>query len=274
MIYGKLKVVRVNDLTDRIGIRTLVLAQRWQASAGDLSQDELDAETPAIPAVSGGLLLVGQQTTQVDGGMRTFWTFEGINGDGKSVTFRTRFNSLDYGFTPGFSQNSIQRHPNFQSLLTQYGGYPDNDGQHVIWPTTIPNGGSSGFSKSGNTANNPMFGVNDYFRTEGTYRYRYAATSLADNILSMAGHICTPPGQPPSLIEGRNWLALSPLYRRRGIIFDITEEYWLSGPGGWPAPVYRSSNGNGSSNGLDSGFDQTAVIPGLGLVAVPAGTFS
>jgi len=271
MIYGKPIIVTVNDTTDLIGIRTLVLSKLWQPTAGS-SFAQIDAEKPDRPVVSSGLLLVGEQTRQAEGGMRTTWTFQGINGDGKSVTFRDRSNSLDYGFTPGFAQVSIQRHPNFQSLLKQYGGYPDNDGQRVIWPTTIPNNASSsGFSKSNSDQTNPMFGINDYFRTEGTYRFRYAAQSLPGGVLSLAGHLFTSglPGQPPALVEGRNWLGLAPSYRRRGTIFDITEEYWLSGPGGWPIPVYSSSNEDSDTN-----FDQTAVIPGLGLVVVPPGVFT
>ena len=35
-----------------------------------------------------------------------------------------------------------------------------------------------------------------------------------------------------------NWLFVPPPFRQKGTIKDITEMYWLSGPGGWPKPVY------------------------------------
>ena len=240
MIYGTARIKTVNDTTDLIGIRTLVLSQMWQASRGDLTQDQLDIEQPGIPSVSGGVLLVGEQTRISGGVMQTFWTFQGIKGDGKSVTFKDRSNSPDFSFEPGFSQVSIQRHPDFQNLLKTYGGFPDNDGGRVIWPPTYTPSGNSGLSAASQIKSNPMFGVNEFFQMEGTYRFRYASLKLPGNILTSAGtiHIDGLPGRAPSLPGGRNWLMLPTLYRHRGLIYDITEQYWMSGRGGWPVPVY------------------------------------
>ena len=262
MIYGKPRVVRLNDVTDLIGIRTLVLSLLWQPSRPDLSDAEIDAEQPGAPEVSGGVLLVGSQTRQSEGALRTNWTFQGINGDGKSVTFRDRSNSLDYGFEPGFAQVSIQRHPKFQTLLKDYEGWPDNDGQHVLWnPTIASTGSGGGLSASSNTTANPMFGVNEFFQMEGTYRFRYASLTLPGKILASSGMICTGlPGEPPPLVEGRNWLMLPVQYRRRGPVFDITEQYWLSGRGGWPEPVYGGSDVKNSG-----GLKDVHVQPVSGL---------
>lgn len=252
MIYGTPRIKIVNDTTDLIGIRTLVLAQMWQPSRGDLTQDQLDKEQPAVPSVSGGVMLIGEQTRLSGGAMQTFWTFQGIKGDGKSVTFKDRTNSPDYGFEPGFSQASIQRHPNFQNLVKTYGGYPDNDGARVIWPPTYQSSSSSGLSASSQSLSNPMFGVQEFFQMEGTYRFRYASLTLPGDILTSAGTIHTGnlPGKAPTLPEGRNWLMLPTLYRHRGLIFDITEQYWMSGRGGWPVPVYgTATNNSGNSFG-------------------------
>jgi hypothetical protein len=264
MIYGNPRVVRVNDTTDLIGIRTLVLSKMWQPSRGDISEAEIDAEKPSIPAVSGGLMLVGEQTRQSEGGLRTTWTFQGINGDGKSVTFKDRSNSLDYGFESGFAQVSIQRHPRFMDLLSEYGGYPDNDGGRVLWPPKLEdNKPGGGLSSNSNTGTNPMFGVNEYFQMEGTYRFRYASPTLPGKILASTGTICTAlPGQPPPLVEGRNWLMLPVSYRRRGTVFDITEQYWLSGRGGWPEPVYSSFTKSGTRS---TGLQSVSIQPVSGL---------
>lgn len=241
MIYGTTQLVILNDTTDLIGIRTLILSKLWQPSEGSLSMDDIDAQRPPVPIVSNSMMLVGEQTRQTEGGMRTNWTFQGVKGNGNNVTFKDRNNSLDYGFTPGFSQVPIQRHKDFQDLIKKYGGMPDNDGQNVIWPPYSPDGTSDPWAKSDTAPTNPMFGINDYFRIEGTYRFRYASIDILPEILEIAGHVLTNsiPGTPPKLIEGRNWLGLAPSYRRRGLIYDITEEYWLSGPGGWPVPVYQ-----------------------------------
>ena len=57
--------------------------------------------TSALPP--GSLIMRSMET---NGALRTTWTFEGIGGDGKSVTFKDRTNSPDYSFEPGFSHGS------------------------------------------------------------------------------------------------------------------------------------------------------------------------
>lgn len=243
MIHGKLRLKIENDITDLVGLRTLVLSQFWQPTTGDLSVATLDAATPEAPAVPGGLLPIGQQTRQVDGGMRTFWTYQGIRGNGNVVTFKDRTNSLDYGYEPSFSQKPLETHPNFLAIVTQYGGYPDTNGR-VFWPKENPvaTEGGGGFSGGSGTKENPMYGQQDYFSIEGTYRFRYLSKSQPETA-AFSGMIVTSglPGNPPNVSEGRNWLLLV-FYRRRGLIFDITEQYWLSGRGGWPAPLYPSTS--------------------------------
>ena len=249
MIYGKPQVRIVNDTTDFIGIRTLVLEQMWQPLSGAVNQADLDAEKPPVPVPAGGVLLVGEQCRPFGGAFKSTWTFQGIQGDGKSVTFKDRENSLDYSFEPGFSQIPIQLHPDFQSLLASYDGQPDNEGARVIWPPTL--GGSGGQqiglgagAGAGNEKPNPMFGVQDYFRMEGTYRHRYAGKTLPNDLFDDSGRAVPSKslgGEPPELTEGRNWLKVPPTYRRRGAIFEITEMFWLSGPRGWPVPVYGNA---------------------------------
>jgi hypothetical protein len=258
MIYGQQQIQIIQDTTDVIGIRLFVLSQLWQPS----TSEPLTAlsEEPDPPAVPGGVILVGAQSLPSQGAMRTTWTFQGINGDGKSVTFKDRNNSIDYAFEPGFAQVPIQQHPNFQSLLDNYGGSVGNNGSTVFWdpdntgPTgTNQNGVAgnqgvgwstgalNGFSGNAQTQKNPMYGIPDWFRMEGTYRFRYASMTVPD--FSRAGTIMESadlPGKPPT-VKGRNCLFVPPPYRRRGTILDVTEMYWLSGDGGWPIPVYTKT---------------------------------
>ncbi len=261
MIYGTTNVHRVRDITDLIGIRVLLLRQRWQptATGGILSEEELDAQKPAAPGVAGGLMLMGEQTLKERGHYSTIWTFQGINGDGKSVTFRDRTNSLDYGFDPGFAQVPIQVHPRFTTMLEENEGSPSNDGTTVIWSPKLSssNGTANGLTiktPSGNTIGgggglldedpkssdtNPMYGIQEYFELEGVYRFRYAAKALPGNLLTGVGRIASSlPGEPPAVTGGRNWLKAPAAYQRKGVVFDITEFYWLSRRGGWPKPVY------------------------------------
>ncbi|MGA3169472.1 MAG: hypothetical protein ABSE62_00510 [Chthoniobacteraceae bacterium] len=257
MIYGTPPVKLETDVTDVIGIRTLVLGQMWQPSASNLSQEQIDAESPDIPGVPGGLILVGQQCRPFGGCYKTTWTFEGILGDGKSVTFKDRTNSLDYGFDPGFAQVPIQTHPYFQDMLTQFGGYPDPSSSTVIWPTTMPaasasGGGSTGMpggSSAGSATPNPMFGRQDYFSLDGQYYMRYALLTKPTGYSNINLIVDTSelPGDPPSdLPSDRNWLVVPPTYKRRGLIFEVMETYWLSYEGGWNIPSYTKPSGQGT----------------------------
>jgi len=264
MIYGDPPFHVDDDQTDKIGIRTLVMSKLWQPSRWPLSMLELANETPEPPEMAAGLLLVGRQTRKQGGALRTQWTFEGVDGDGKSVTFRTRANTIDFGFDPGFAQVSIQLHPQFQELLEKFGGSVLD--AEVIWPPTVAGGGSNRSGLSTNTGNsqgggsvaslglgagqgteekpNPMYGITEFLRHEGTYHCRYAATSMGGPSTAGVGQIHRSgslPGEAPSF-PGRDWLKAPPPYRRRGPVFDITEVYWLSGPGGWPKPVYGTAS--------------------------------
>ncbi len=239
MIYGEPGIHIDDDQTDRIGIRTLVLSQMWQPSRWPLTMAELLAETPAAPEVPGGLWFIGRQTRRATGTLRTTWTFEGVDGDGKSVTFKTRGNSPDYRFEPGFAQVDILVHPEIQSMLTAYEGTLIGD--QIFWSPTLSGGVATGLGGGQSGQLNPMFGVKDWFRLEGTYIYRYVATDLA-GVKSGVGRIHKGglPGEAPNYTD-RDWLKAPSPWRRRGPVFDIQEIYWLSGPGGWPQPVYGSA---------------------------------
>ncbi len=261
MIYGTPALTIDDDQTDRIGIRTLILSRMWQPSHWPMGDAELQQEKPATPELGGGMLLIGDQTRRQGGALRTSWTFEGIHGDGKSVTFKDREHSNDFAFSPGFEATDIRKHPLIQKLLDNYGGVVDPASQEIIWPLTISSGGSGGgglttntddsqgggtvtslglgaWQSKGSEKRNPMFGRNEFFQITGTYTFRYAAfnppTDSGVNRIHRGGL----PGQPPKVAKC-DWLKAPSPFRRRGVVCDITEIYWLSGPGGWPVPIHQ-----------------------------------
>lgn len=244
MIYGTPSIRTENDQDDLIGIRTLVLSKLWQASRWPMTIDQLDAEEPGVPEVQGGMMLVGRLRRPDRGGLRTSWTFRGVRGDGKGVTFKDRNHSFDYQFNPGFSQVDIKLLPNFSELLKDFGGSVTVDGD-VFWPATITgNTGARGLGGGQEEETpNPMFGREDFFRTEGTYSFRYAAFSLsgAESGVGKIHETGALPGKPPRFAD-RNWLKAPSPYVGLGVVNDITEIYWLSGAGGWPKEIYGSFN--------------------------------
>lgn len=253
MIYGQPPLRRENDTTDIIGIRTLVLSLFWAPSSGELSPADLDREAPGIPDVSGGLYLIGAQIRPEGGGLRSFWTFEGINGDGKSPTFKNRRNSIDYRFEGGFSQLPLVQSDKWPALKAQYGAQL-LDGK-IIWPDTTPAAAVAGIGTQTTDSGdpNPMFGHDTFDDLNGTYFFRYAELAgTAD--FSGVGEIFESgslPGQAP-VFPGRNWRKAPPAPIRRGPVDDITEAYILSQEGGWNVPLYGKAGGG--SFGLGGGL--------------------
>lgn len=266
MIHGANNVHIVRDVTDLIGIRVLILRQYWQCDLDRPSQADIDALKPSAPRVPGGLIIMGEQTMKERGRYATLWTYQGINGDGKSVTFKDRRNSIDYGFDPGFAQVPIQVNKNFAQMLEKFQGYPSNDGTTVIWPPQLSDEAGSPLDKKASASSNlnPMFGIQAVFEMEGVYRHRYASRDLPSDLQRGVGYIAASlPGKPPALTDGRNWLKAPVAYQRKGSIYDITEYYWMSRRGGWPEPVYRRNYFGNEGGGTDGreGFGLSNPTP-------------
>lgn len=261
--YGKFPIVLEDDQTDRIGLRTLIRSVEWRTSKAEPTQAELDAETPDAPVMPGGMILIGTQTRQVGPRMRIRWTWEGIRGDGKGVTFKTRQNTPDWRFEPGFEQLDIRLHPKVQTWIEKWGGYLlDGD---LEFPPTVSDGTGSGSGiggkTTGGTTSNPFWGRKTVFDVQGTYLCRYGSLQPPQD--SGVGKIHASgalPGRPPSY-AGRNWLKLPSPFVGRGVFFDITEIYWLSQIGGWPREIYGS--GGSGNNGTSS--KSTGVGPSGGI---------
>lgn len=263
MIYGSIPFHIDDDRTDIVGIRTITYSKIWQPSRWPLSIPELDAETPEPPEINAAMeLVLGPVTSRINGGLRSAWTFRGVRGDGKGVTFKTRDTSTDYQFDPGFAQVPMAMHPDLAKLLDAYGGTVV-DGQ-IFWPQDMPaasgSGGLSGGSnKSSEKKKNPMFGQEHFLRLEGTYTHRYVSPSLAAaeagvGRIFQSGAL---PGRAPTYSD-RDWLKAPAPYRSLGkMLYEITEIYWLSGVGGWPRPVY----GNVSAGAARAQSLQSSASP-------------
>lgn len=265
MSYGTLIIHIEDDQTDRIGIRTLTLSQLWQPTTWPMTIAELDALEPDIPDVPSGVLFVGKQTRPQKGCLKTYWVFEGVNGDGKSVTFKDRSTSIDCEYKPGFAEVSLLKSPKWPTLRDSY-GLDNLDGQ-IVWQDTIPaSAGGSGLAGGNSQAGqpNPIFGYDTYLRIEATYLFRYAVFSPSQ-IPDIDGKIFET-GSLPGVVKPvgtRNWLGGGTPYVRRGPVLDVTEIYWLSGDGGWPTPIYgNATSGITATDGLSGGSSNGGSIQG------------
>lgn len=269
MIYGAFQVKIHADQTDRIGIRTVILSQGWQATGDDFSIDALDAQAPATPAAPRGMELIGRERRPWGGGLREYWTYTGVRYNGKDVEIKTYGKSPDYRFEPGFAQVSLLKHPKIAKLLQTYGGAVLDS--QIVWPPTVGGGRGPGLGGGGDLAGghgpagslgggsvtvlglgvgqgrttrdntNPMFGEQDFIRREGTYYYRYVAANLKGLNQQLrvvkAGSL---PGYAPSFGD-RDYMEMPSEYQRHASFYAITLQAWLSGEGGWNKPIYQGS---------------------------------
>jgi hypothetical protein len=175
-----------------------------------------------------------------------------------------------YEFVPSFDEVPIQSHPNFDGLRDKYGGYFDANG-NFRWPSQKRErraGQQGGFAQMGQssagrrlTGGGPergvegplgagevrsMQGVDAFLRMGGTYRISYAIRqeSLPASLFQGVGTVSSNPPDSfrlPGIPRGRNWLKGPPTARYRGNAWDVTEEYIMSGLGGWNKDVYDGS---------------------------------
>lgn len=172
-----------------------------------------------------------------------------------------------YEFDPSFDEVPIQAHPNFGgpdgdsgSLFKKYGGYYDANG-NFRFATRQPGAGSGsnrGFGRpeiaplgtpaapvGGGGDVKTLQGVESYMRMGGVWRviYPHAGLNLPVGLFNGVGTVKQPldghriPGLPPK----RNWLKAPPSARWRGNAWEITEEFILSGVGGWIKDIYDGS---------------------------------
>jgi hypothetical protein len=244
--YGNFPLRVTTDSIDKVGIRHLVMAQKWAPPRSGMGALDIVGAAPAAPTAPAWMGLIGIDTRPAEGCLETRWTYEGASGTDSYSGLKDRTNSLDYDFEAGFQSVDIKLFPTFATLLKNFAGTVDPSDGTVQWAVTLTQQQASANGLAGGSQTptaNPMYGVQDFYRMEGTYTYRYASLGslpqgLYDDKIGAAFTTGALPGTPPTVTQGRNWLKCPPRYKRRGPVFDITEIYWLSGPGGWPAPVY------------------------------------
>lgn len=201
-----------------------------------------------------------EEVEMVDGVAIVRHFYDGLPAGAADPSGRAGINIL-YEFDPSFDEVPIQAHHNFggpdgepTSLFKKYGGYYDGNG-NLRWRPAAPKSGGQtrGFASLGDKAVpvggagtiKSLQGVESYLRMGGVYRIVYAhrGDAMPANLFFGVGTIQQPPfsNKLPSLPSTRNWLKGPPSARWRGNAWEITEEYILSGVGGWIKDIYDGS---------------------------------
>lgn len=169
------------------------------------------------------------------GGYQITVTFEGIDPDEDPEGEGT------YELDSSFREEPIEAFPGIETIKRDYGGY-EVEGK-IKFPSTIPAGSSSGSGlvakNKGENAPNPYYGMTTYRVMHAIFRHTYIRKTIPSSIFDRAGTTANSlPGGFPTP-SGRNWLYQPPKMRRRGDVFEISEELMLSKPGAvWPEAIY------------------------------------
>jgi hypothetical protein len=128
----------------------------------------------------------------------------------------------------------IQVHPRFDSLKRTSGWTQLEDGTYGF-PEYAPH-------RESDEDEFPvtLYGIVDWVDFGAIWRKTYlvgGSGSLPE--LSSIGTIDEPPGPVPNVDGDRNWLKVGAKARGRGNVWEVTEEWMLSGRGGWQSAIYR-----------------------------------
>lgn len=189
------------------------------------------------------------------------WTdnFEG-QGAGVQVTVTYEGGGLSdkvsYEYDSSFREEIILSHPNWEQFKNVFKGRYDKEEKRVEFPEYIDKGGKLGLdqgqgpptpgaiadARRANQVKNPLFGVETYLALASVFRMTYSASSVPAGIFTSIGTIrqSLPGGFPTP--ENHDWLVMPPKVSQRGGSYQITEEYMMSKPGGWPEAIYSLIN--------------------------------
>lgn len=157
-------------------------------------------------------------------------TYEGLE-DGKDE------GNTEYDFDPSFSEEPIESHPLIEELVDRYDGQVKDN--KVTFPSTIPDDSGGLGGGDGGERSNPLAGLTTFLSLRSVFRMTYTRKKLPKNLLRDIGTIKS--GLPNSFPTpaGRDWIVMAPKVSERGNAFQITEEWMMSPPGGWPENVYK-----------------------------------
>jgi len=82
-------------------------------------------------------------------------------------------------------------------------------------------------------------GIDSYLRSGSTYTRTYVSANIpASALLNDVGKIKTPPSPAPAAPTDQNYLFIGLTWNKTAGVVTITEEYQLSGIGGWDPDLY------------------------------------
>jgi len=150
---------------------------------------------------------------------------------------------LDFSLT----EAPIQSHPNFQgdNGISVLYGY--NAALKEFSPNLPDASLESDIQTSNNAAggDNPLYGTTSYLSMGAIFRKNQTVKDLGDvdGLLTGIGMISAPDSELISIpdLPTRNWLKLAPKITSRAGVFEVSQQWQLSGAGGWNSKIYQAA---------------------------------
>ncbi len=220
---------------DKFGVVAASMAQK--VIANGISGDSMitNAFVPGHGLIPSTLLMVRAEFVPQESGAWGYlrWYFE---GEYQLTGYE------DYQLDTSRRDVPVSVHPCIYEIEYQYDGWEDENGVHferTYKPKAKRSGSTLGLRKSAGTELNPMFGIDAFVDVGAVWRL----TTVQSRIPRGApGRVVTVPPtikHPPRLGVGfRNWMTMPVKARKRGLVYEITQEWLLSGRGGWNGDIY------------------------------------
>ena len=217
--------------TDRYGVDTIQLTDKIPDER--FPQDVLTDFAPH-PRFGNMALSKRRGTRQEPGYWTVTYTFEGFtSGQTPEPT---------YELVSSLTQEPIQTHPDFVSTIAGTPAAPLNgaifvdpdtgwqsEADNAVFKEFGPEAGGLGFGGS-------KAGIDSYLVPGAEWRVTSFQSTQPSSLLSV-GTISSPYGGAPSL-SGRDWLAWSNTWTRRGATYQVSRTWKLSGRNGWDQDIY------------------------------------
>jgi hypothetical protein len=149
-------------------------------------------------------------------------------------------------------EDPIQSHPNFgigqaASIATLYGYNQTTKEFSINLPdASLLSDIQTSPSQNAGGGDNPMYGVTSFLNVQAIFRKNQTVSELREvqGLFANIGLIDSPTPDLISIpeIPSRNWLKLAPKIVSRAGVFEVSEQWQLSGAGGWNSILYKANS--------------------------------
>lgn len=211
---------------------------RGYSATGDISANNLSPDT-------------------IEAGFEVAITFGSIEGQGPDEGDEYGGETAKWDFEPTFQQTAIEKNPDINELITNFGGEEDPQTHRVTFRrllTELPRDDKRGvlgkiYKDDEGNIKNPLFGFNEsgYITMGGIATARFLTSNTRSAMRAVGRVFKQLPGNAPDygLEDDRDWIKMPPRISEVAREesgqrwYDLAHQFMMSDKGGWPPAVYK-----------------------------------